>query len=111
MIARLVTDWTIGDICKGFQYNEYEGKGLYGLSGRLTIQPEFQRHYLYAENGGKKEVDVVQSVRNGYPLGLIYFSKVGKTGTKCWTASSVLSRCAISRRTCSALTTARSTTV
>ena len=78
MIARLVTDWSIGDICKGFQYNEYEGKGLYGLSGRLTIQPEFQRHYLYAENGGKKEVDVIQSVRNGYPLGLIYFSKVGE---------------------------------
>ena len=74
----LMTDWTIGDICKGFQYNEYEGKGLYGLSGRLTIQPEYQRHYLYAENGGKKEVDVIQSVLNGYPLGLIYFSKVGE---------------------------------
>ena len=78
MIATLRTDWSIGDICKGFQYNEYEGKGLYGLSGWLTIQPEFQRHYLYAENGGKKEVDVIQSVRNGYPLGLIYFSKVGE---------------------------------
>ena len=78
MIATLCQDWTIGDICKGFQYNEYEGKGLYGLSGRLTIQPEFQRHYLYAENGGKKEVDVIRSVRNGYPLGLIYFSKVGE---------------------------------
>lgn len=78
MKPTLITDWTIGDICKGFQYNEYEGKGLYGLSGKLTIQPEFQRHYLYAENGGKKEVDVIQSVRNGYPLGLIYFSKVGE---------------------------------
>ena len=78
MKPTLITNWTIGDICKGFQYNEYEGKGLYGLSGRLTIQPEFQRHYLYAENGGKKEVDVIQSVRNGYPLGLIYFSKVGE---------------------------------
>lgn len=77
MTPTLVTTWTIGDICKGFQYNEYEGKGLYGLSGRLTIQPEFQRHYLYAENGGKKEVDVIRSVRNGYPLGLLYFSKVG----------------------------------
>lgn len=77
MTPTLITDWTIGDICKGFQYNEYEGKGLYGLSGRLTIQPEFQRHYLYAEHGGKKEVDVIQSVLNGYPLGLIYFSKVG----------------------------------
>ena len=78
MKPTLITDWTIDDICKGFQYNEYEGKGLYGLSGKLTIQPEFQRHYLYAENGGKKEVDVIQSVRNGYPLGLIYFSKVGE---------------------------------
>ena len=78
MKTTLRTDWSIGDICKGFQYNEYEGKGLYGLSGKLTIQPEFQRHYLYAENGGKKEVDVITSVRNGYPLGLIYFSKVGE---------------------------------
>ena len=50
MKPTLITNWTIGDICKGFQYNEYEGKGLYGLSGKLTIQPEFQRHYLYAEN-------------------------------------------------------------
>ena len=78
MIATLYQNWTIGDICKGFQYNTYEEKGVYGLSGKLTIQPEFQRHYLYAENGGKKEVDVIQSVRNGYPLGLLYFSKVGE---------------------------------
>lgn len=78
MIARLVTDWTIGDICKGFQYNEYEGKGLYGLSGKLTIQPEFQRHYLYAEKGGEKEIDVIKSVMSGYPLGLIYFSRTGE---------------------------------
>ena len=78
MKPTLITDWTISDICKGFQYNEYEGKGLYGLSGRLTIQPVFQRHYLYAENGGKKEMDVIKSVLNGYPLGLIYFSKVGE---------------------------------
>ena len=30
---------TIKDICEGFVYNELEGKGLFGLSGRLTIQP------------------------------------------------------------------------
>lgn len=78
MTTELHRDWTVGDICKGFQYNEYEGKGLYGLSGRLTIQPEFQRHYLYAEDGGKKEIDVIRSVRSGYPLGLIYFSKTGE---------------------------------
>ena len=75
MNTTLIQSWTVGDICKGFQYNEYEGKGLYGLSGKLTIQPEYQRHYLYAENGGKREVDVIRSVLNGYPLGLIYFTK------------------------------------
>lgn len=75
MNTTLIQTWTIGEICKGFQYNEYEGKGLYGLSGKLTIQPEYQRHYLYDENGGKREVDVIRSVLNGYPLGLIYFTK------------------------------------
>lgn len=67
--------YTVADICKGFVYNEYEGKGLYGLSGKLTIQPEYQRHYLYAENNGQKEIAVIQSVLKGYPLGLIYFNK------------------------------------
>ena len=41
--------YTVEEICKGFTYNEAEGKGLFGLSGRLTIQPEYQRNYLYAE--------------------------------------------------------------
>ncbi len=27
---------------KGFTYNELEGKGLFGLNGQLTIQPEYQ---------------------------------------------------------------------
>ena len=27
MKTELRTDITVGDICKGFQYNEYEGKG------------------------------------------------------------------------------------
>ena len=78
MNTTLIQSWTVGDICKGFQYNEYEGKGLYGLSGKLTIQPEYQRHYLYAENGGKREVDVIHSVLSGYPLGLLYFTKIGE---------------------------------
>lgn len=65
---------TIRDICEGFQYNEYEGKGLFGLGCRLVIQPEYQRNYIYAD--GKKDVAVIESILNGYPLGLIYFNKV-----------------------------------
>ena len=76
MITTLKTNITVKDICKGFVYNELEGKGLFGLSGKLTIQPEYQRNYIYASDGGKKEVAVIESILKGYPIGLIYFNKV-----------------------------------
>lgn len=74
MKTTLYTEITVKDICDGFVYNESEGKGLFGLSGRLTIQPEYQRNYIYAD--GKKDVAVIESILKGYPLGLIYFNKV-----------------------------------
>lgn len=67
---------TVKDICEGFEYNELEGKGLFGLSGKLTIQPEYQRNYIYASDGGKKEMAVIESILKEYPIGLIYFNKV-----------------------------------
>jgi len=76
MDTTLKTEITIKDICEGFVYNELEGKGLFGLSGKLTIQPEYQRNYIYASDGGKKEMAVIESVLKGYPIGLIYFNKV-----------------------------------
>lgn len=74
MNTELKTEITVDDICKGFVYNEYEGKGLFGLLGKLVIQPEYQRNYIYAD--GKKDVAVIDSLLKGYPLGLIYFVKV-----------------------------------
>ena len=76
MKTTLKTDITIKDICDGFVYNELEGRGLYGLSGKLTIQPEYQRNYIYAD--GKRDVAVIESILSGYPLGLIYFNQAGK---------------------------------
>ena len=73
MKTTLRTDITVRDICAGFIYNDYEGKGLYGLSGKLVIQPEYQRNYIYAD--GKRDVAVIESVLKQYPLGLIYFNK------------------------------------
>src|SRR3989338_508812 len=72
----LKTNITVKEICDGFVYNELEGKGLFGLSGKLTIQPEYQRNYIYASDGGKREMAVIESVVKGYPIGLIYFNKV-----------------------------------
>lgn len=77
METRLETEITVAQICDGFIFNQLEGKGLYGLSGKLTIQPEYQRNYIYADQGGKREVAVIESLLKGYPLGLIYFNKVG----------------------------------
>lgn len=74
MKTTLNTEITVEAICNGFVYNELEGKGLFGLSGKLTIQPEYQRNYIYAD--GKKDVAVIESILKGYPLGLIYFNKV-----------------------------------
>ena len=73
MKTELITNLTVSDICEGFVYNEYEGKGLYGWGGKLTIQPEYQRNYIY--NDGKKDVAVIDSLLKGYPLGLLYFVK------------------------------------
>lgn len=73
MKTKLHTEWTVADICNGFVYNEYEAKGLFGMGGRLTIQPEYQRNYIYAD--GKRDVAVIDSVLKGYPLGVIYFVK------------------------------------
>lgn len=76
MKTTLRTEITVKEICEGFVYNELEGKGLFGLSGKLTIQPEYQRNYIYAEE--KREASVIESILKGYPIGLIYFNKVDK---------------------------------
>lgn len=75
MKTTLKTNITIREVVDGFEYNELEGKGLFGLSGTLTIQPEYQRNYIYAD--GKRDVAVVDSIVKGYPIGVMYFNQVG----------------------------------
>ncbi len=69
--------YTVDKVLEGFVYNELEGKGLFGLAGRLVIQPEYQRHYIYGD--GKKDVAVIESLLKGYPLGLMYFNVNGES--------------------------------
>lgn len=76
MKTTLRTDITVADICNGFVYNTLEGKGLFGLGGRLVIQPEYQRNFIYAT--ANREAGVIDSILKGYPLGLIYFNKVAE---------------------------------
>ena len=77
MNKALITNWTVKDICEGFMFDKNEGKGLFGLGGKLIIQPEYQRNYIYDKDG--KDVDVIESLLHGYPLGLHYFVKIDKS--------------------------------
>jgi hypothetical protein len=71
-VKKTLKQYTVQDIVDGFVYSELEGKGLFGLSGRLTIQPEYQRNYIYAD--GRRDVKVIESLLKDYPLGLLYFN-------------------------------------
>lgn len=73
MKTELITTLTIADVCDGFTYNELEGKGLFGWAGKLTIQPEYQRNYIYLKD--RRDEAVIHSILAGYPLGLIYFNQ------------------------------------
>lgn len=64
---------TIAKLLEGFSWSDTEEKGLRGLNGKLEIQPEYQRNYIY--NDGKREEAVINSVLNGYPLGVLYFKR------------------------------------
>jgi len=76
-VKTTLRQYKVSEICDGFVYNELEAKGLFGLSGKLTIQPEYQRSYIYAD--GKRDVAVINSLLKRYPLGLIYFNKVDES--------------------------------
>lgn len=76
MKKELRIDLTIRDICEGFVYSSLEEKGLFGWAGKLVIQPEYQRHFIYSDLN--KEVPVIESILNDYPLGLLYFVKVSE---------------------------------
>lgn len=64
--------YTVCQVVEGFHFSELEGKGLYGLAGKLVIQPEYQRNYIYGD--GKRDAAVILSLLRGYPIGLIYFN-------------------------------------
>jgi len=68
-------DYTISKVLEGFSWSDAEEKGLQGLNGKLEIQPEYQRNYIYNENNGSREEAVINSVLNGYPLGVFYFKQ------------------------------------
>lgn len=65
---------TVEQVLEDFSYNEVEAKGLFGMAGKLVIQPEYQRNYIYAD--GKRDTAVIRSLLKSYPLGIFYFNQI-----------------------------------
>ena len=63
---------TIRELVQG-----YKDKGLDGVvayDGMLDVRPAYQREYIYPE---KLRDEVIRSVMKGFPLNVMYWSKVG----------------------------------
>ena len=58
MNTKLRTDITIRQLCEGFVYDENDEKGLFGFNGKLVIQPDYQRNYIYGD--GKRDFAVIE---------------------------------------------------
>lgn len=64
----------VSDLCEN--YSDNGDGGVFGLDGKLTIRPAFQREFVYKD---KQRDAVIETVRKGYPLNVMYWSKVSDT--------------------------------
>ncbi|MBR1889689.1 MAG: DUF262 domain-containing protein [Alloprevotella sp.] len=60
---------TVRELTQGYEDNE-EG-GIRGYNGKLDIRPPYQREFIYDD---KKRAAVITTVKNGYPLNVMYWA-------------------------------------
>lgn len=66
------TKITIADLAKG--YSDDGDGGVYAYDNRLCVRPSFQREFVYKD---KQRDAVIDTVRKGFPLNIMYWSKIG----------------------------------
>lgn len=64
----------MSDLCKN--YSDNSDGGVVGFDGKLIIRPAFQREFVYCD---KQRDAVIETVRKGYLLNVMYWSKVSNT--------------------------------
>lgn len=70
-----IKEVTVREITEG--YTDSAEGGVFGYGGLLNIRPAFQREFVYKD---KQRDAVIETVRNGFPLNTMYWSK-NKDGT------------------------------
>lgn len=63
----------VRDVVDG--YLDSAENGVVGFHGRLDIRPAFQREFVYKD---AQRDEVVRTIRKGFPLNIMYWSKSGK---------------------------------
>lgn len=63
---------TVRELIDGYEDKGLEGVVAYG--GKLDVRPAYQREYIYRD---KERDEVIRSVRKGFPLNVMYWSRVG----------------------------------
>lgn len=69
----------VRDLVKGYINDAATGQ-VTALNGRLDVRPAYQREFVWdkgAENGGKKQEALIDSIMNGYPINVMYWVKTG----------------------------------
>ena len=56
-------------------YSDDGDGGVFGYNNRLIIRPSFQREFVYKD---KQRDAVIDSVRNKFPLNVMYWNKIGE---------------------------------
>ena len=63
---------TVAELCKNYK-DDGDG-GVFAYDGKLTVRPAYQREFVYKD---KQRDAVIESIRNNYPLNVMYWSKTG----------------------------------
>ncbi|MDO4747393.1 MAG: DUF262 domain-containing protein [Candidatus Saccharibacteria bacterium] len=56
-------------------YVDSDEEGVTGYGGKLDIRPKYQREFVYDD---KKRAAVINTIKNGFPLNVMYWAKTGK---------------------------------
>lgn len=72
MKIEVTQEYTIKDLID--EYENLGSEGVYALSSKLEVRPPYQREQIYGQ-GNDKDSKVIDSVLNGYPIGLMYWCK------------------------------------
>lgn len=69
---------TVEDLCEN--YKDDNDGGVFGYNGRLCLRPAYQREFCF---NSKQSEAVIDTVINGFPLGLMYWNKADNDTFEC----------------------------